>query len=225
MTHGAEGSKQPASARVAGIIADRILDGTLAPGTRIVQDELAAELNTSRIPVREALRLLESRGLVVLRANTGAWVSSMTRHDLEQSYEIRERIEPLLLADSLRHFTEEDVAELERLQDLIEANEDPEEFLRLDRRFHWCSYRRHRSPALAAIITRLWETTHHYRRALVRLTDAHTSWVVFTEHRLLIEAMRSREPQTASTILGMHINRTRLTLARHEELFEDGADA
>jgi DNA-binding GntR family transcriptional regulator len=220
MTDGPVVPKQPASERIAGVIADRILGGTLAPGTRIIQDELAAELNASRIPVREALRLLESRGLVVLRANTGAWVSSMTLHDLEQTYEIRERIEPLLLVDSLHRFEAADLAEMERLQDLMETNRDPEEFLRLDREFHWCSYRRHRSPALAAIITRLWDTTHHYRRALVRLADAHTSWVVLTEHRLLIEAMRSGQPDTATAVLTMHIQRTRLTLAQHEELFE-----
>lgn len=219
MTEGVQGPKQLVSVRIADAIADRILGGRLAPGTRIIQDELAAELNISRIPVREALRLLESRGLVVLRANTGAWVSSMTQRDLEQSYEIRERIEPLLLADSLQAFEPSDVEEMERLQDLIEANHDPEEFLRLDREFHWRSYSRNESPSLAAIISRLWDTTQHYRRALVRLTDAHRSWVVFSEHRLLIESMRSRDPETATTVLSMHIRRTCSTLSRHNELF------
>lgn len=220
MSDGADAPKQVVSVRIADVIADRILRGELAPGTRIIQDELAAELNISRIPVREALHLLESRGLVVLRANTGAWVSSMTLRDLEQSYEIRERIEPLLLADSMRRFGPDDVAELERIQGLIELNEDPEDFLRLDRDLHWCSYRQHDSPGLAAMISRLWDTTHHYRRALVRLTAAHRSWIVFAEHRLLIESMRAGDPDTATTVLAMHIRRTRSTLARHPEIFE-----
>ena len=63
-----------ASQRVADILAERILDGTLVLGTRIKQDELAEELNTSRIPVRDALRMLETRGLATLRANAGARV-------------------------------------------------------------------------------------------------------------------------------------------------------
>lgn len=214
-----DGPKQVVSVRISELIAQRILSGDLAPGTRIIQDELATELNISRIPVREALRLLESRGLVVLRANTGAWVSSMTPRDLVQSYEIRERIEPLLLADSLSRFEPPDVSEMERIQDLIEANEDPEEFLRLDRELHWCSYRRHESPDLAAILSRLWDRTHHYRRALVRLTDAHRSWVVFGEHRLLVESMRTNDLETATTVLAMHIRRTRSTLARYPEIF------
>lgn len=223
MTDEAHRSRQVSSVRIAEVIADRILSGELAPGTRIIQDELARDLDISRIPVREALRLLESRGLVVLRANTGAWVASMTRHDLEQSYEIRERVEPILLADSAQWLEAADLDEMERLQDLIEANHDPEEFLRLDRQFHWCSYRRNRSPGLEGMIARLWDTTHHYRRALVRLTDAHRSWVVFAEHRLLIESLRSGDLDTATTVLGMHIRRTRSTLSRHEDLFEDSA--
>jgi DNA-binding GntR family transcriptional regulator len=220
MTDGPDRPKQVASVRIADIIAARILSGELMPGTRITQEDLAAELEASRIPVREALRLLESRGLVVMRANTGAWVANMTLRDLEQSYEIRERIEPLLLADSMLRFDESDVAELVRLQDQIEANSDAEEFLRLDREFHWCSYRRHQSPGLASTIARLWDTTHHFRRALVRLEDAHTSWVVFAEHRLLIEAMRIRQTDTATAVLAMHIRRTRLTLSERDELFD-----
>ncbi len=219
MTAG-DSPKQVASVRIADVIASRILSGELMPGTRITQDDLATDLNASRIPVREALRLLESRGLVVMRANTGAWVASMTLRDLEQSYEIRERIEPVLLVDSMLRFDQSDLAELTRLQEQIEANKDPEEFLRLDREFHWCSYRRNESPGLASTIARLWDTSHHFRRALVRLEDAHTSWVVFAEHRLLIEAMRTRQEDTATAVLAMHIRRTRLTLSQHDELFE-----
>jgi DNA-binding GntR family transcriptional regulator len=215
-----ESPRQVASVRIAEVIASRILSGELRPGARITQEDLATELHASRIPVREALRLLESRGLVVMRANTGAWVASMTLRGLEQSYEIRERIEPVLLVDSMRRFGESDLDELTQLQEQIEANKDPEEFLRLDRGFHWCSYRRHESPALASTIARLWDTTHHFRRALVGLEDAHTSWVVFAEHRLLIEAMRSGQEDTATAVLAMHIRRTRLTLSQHDELFE-----
>ena len=61
-----------ASQRVADVVAERILAGQLKPGDRIKQDELASELNLSRIPVRDALRILETRGLVSLRANAGA---------------------------------------------------------------------------------------------------------------------------------------------------------
>jgi DNA-binding GntR family transcriptional regulator len=210
-----------ASERIADIIADRILTGRLRPGARIKQDELADELETSRIPVREALRILDSRGLVTLRANAGAWVTRMTLRDLELSYEIRERIEPLLLAESLPHLTEADIAEMESLQVQIEENDDVERFLVLDRQFHWASYRRHSAPQLAVMVGRLWDTTQHYRRAFVQLTHSQGSWIITAEHRLLLEAVRGQDLDSAATVLAMHIRRTRVALARHTELFDE----
>jgi DNA-binding GntR family transcriptional regulator len=210
-----------ASQRVAEAIADRILSGTLAPGTRIKQEELAAELDASRVPVREALRILEARGLVVLRANSGAWVSEMTRHDLSLSYQIRERIEPLLLVDSLPRLTDADLTELRDLATAIEATDDVEEFLVLDRRFHWASYRGHDAPQLAAMVERLWDTTQHYRREFARLAGTSRSWVINAEHRLLLEAVGRRDSETAEAVLAQHIGRTRLELSKHPELFAD----
>ncbi len=208
-----------ASQRIAEIIGERILSGMLAPGARIKQEQIADELAASRIPVREALRILESRGLVTLKSNSGAWVSQMDPHDLGISYQIRERIEPLLLVESLPRLTSADLAELRDIQDEIEGNDDVERFLVLDRRFHWATYRRHRAPQLAAMVERLWDTTQHYRRAFTRLAGREASWIITSEHRLLIDAISSADPETASTILTMHIRRTRLELATHPEIF------
>ncbi|MFD1960839.1 GntR family transcriptional regulator [Novosphingobium panipatense] len=135
-----------ASQRVADILAERILSGDLAPGARIKQDELAEELATSRIPVRDALRILEARGLVTMRANAGARVTSLTRRDLEVSYEIRERIEPLLLADSVPHLTDADVADLRDVMERNARTTDVDEAIALGREFHWITYRRHSVP-------------------------------------------------------------------------------
>lgn len=208
-----------ASQRVADVIRDRILAGTMPPGTRIKQDELADELAISRIPVREALRILDSLGLVTLRANSGAWVAAMSVHDLQMSYAVRARIEPLLLLDSLPHLTDSDVDQMRRVQDSIESNDDIERFLVLDRELHWLTYSRHRAPQLAGIVARLWDTTQHYRRAFVTLEGSQGSWTIQAEHRLLIEAIASRDGDTAEAVLSMHIHRTSHDLAGHPELF------
>ncbi|HEX6248471.1 MAG TPA: GntR family transcriptional regulator [Nocardioidaceae bacterium] len=209
-----------ASHRVAEAIAERILSGRLAPGTRIKQEELAAELGASRVPVREALRILESRGLVGLRANSGAWVAEMTPGDLNLSYQIRERVEPLLLLDSMPRLTEADVAELHEIQDAIEATDDVEEFLVLDRKLHWTSYRAHQTALLATMVERLWDTTQHYRREFMRLSGGPRSWVTNSEHRLLIEAIERRDGSAAEDVLALHIRRTRVELGKHPGLFE-----
>jgi DNA-binding GntR family transcriptional regulator len=213
-----------ASQRIAAALAERILAGELAPGTRIKQDELAAELQTSRIPVREGLRILAARGLVTLRSNSGAWVSRMTREDLEVSYKIRERLEPLLLEESLSRLTDEHVTRMRSLQDQIEATTDVERFLVLDRELHWTSYAGHRAPQLADIIERLWDTTQHYRRAFTRLAGRQRAWIINAEHRLLIEAVAERDVEGASSTLAQHIRRTRVELAQHPGVFTDGPD-
>jgi DNA-binding GntR family transcriptional regulator len=210
-----------ASQRVAEVLRERILSGRLLPGSRIKQDELADELSTSRIPVREGLRILETRGLVEVRSNSGAWVSQMDLHDLTMSYQIRERIEPLLLADSMPRLTEADLADLRVLQQQIEDNHDLETFMVLDRELHWRTYAGHRTPQLASMIERLWDTTQHYRREFARLIGDRGAWAVHAEHRLLVDAIASRDEDTATRVLGLHIQRTRTELARHPEIFGD----
>lgn len=216
---GSGGPSRVASQRIADLIAERILAGDLAPGTRIIQDELAEELRSSRLPVREALRILQSRGLVTLKSNLGAWVSSMNLHDCQLSYRIRERVEPLLLAESMLTLTPEDVAELEDIQTRIEGGLSVEEFLLLDRRLHWATYRRHDAGQLAAIVAQLWDTTQHYRRAFTQLNGSRRHWTISAEHRLLIEAIKDRDIETGERVLGMHIRRTRIELSQHPELF------
>lgn len=219
--HGDDGGgpSRVASQRIADLIAERILSGELLPGTRIIQDDLAEELQSSRLPVREALRILKSRGLVTLRSNQGAWVSSMDLDDCQLSYRIRERVEPLLLAESLLNLTPQDIADLEDLQTRIEAGVTVDEFLVLDRQLHWAAYRGHQADQLTEIVERLWDTTQHNRRAFTQLSGSRRLWTINAEHRLLIQAIKERDVETAESMLTMHIRRTRIELSRHPELF------
>ncbi|HRQ01183.1 MAG TPA: GntR family transcriptional regulator, partial [Terrimesophilobacter sp.] len=125
-----------ASTRIAERIRDEILGGRLAPGTRIRQEDLAARFGASRLPVREALRSLESDGLVTLVANTGAWVSRLSLEECVEIYRTRERIEPLLLAYAVPNYPESRIDELVGLADRMERARSTEEFLALDRQFH-----------------------------------------------------------------------------------------
>jgi DNA-binding GntR family transcriptional regulator len=211
-----------ASQRIAGQLRERILAGQLPPGARIIQDELAGELATSRLPVREALRILAAQGLVTLRANQGAWVTQMDMRECELNYKIREHLDPLLLAESAPHLSDDDIASLTQLQDRVDKTDDVEEFLVLDRELHWATYQHHQADELAAIVARLWDTTQHYRRAFTRLTFARRRWVISAEHRLLIEALRDRDHTSAEDILRLHIRRTRNELALHPEVFQAG---
>lgn len=215
-----------ASQRVADVVAERILTGQLKPGDRIKQDELATELNLSRIPVRDALRILETRGLVSLRANAGARVASLTVRDMELSYRIRELLEPLLLAESIPNLTEQDFAEMREVKGKLERVTDADAYMPLAHAFHWIAFRGHQAPLLAQIVERLWDTTHHYRRAyaVLALQNAELMEVMRAERDLLFGAIVRRERDLAPRMLSAHIRRTHIGLLEHGELLDRGND-
>lgn len=218
-----EKTPQVASERIAAHIRRMILDDRLLPGQRIKQEAIAEELGTSRLPVREALRMLESEGLTVFKANSGARVVSMDLAECQAVYKIRERVEPLALSESIPNLGDDDIAELDRIHTrIIETGDDIAQFLTLDREFHLLTYRGCAIPQLTAMVHRFWDSTQHYRRAFMRLADPSQTWIVHAEHGLLVEAIRSRDLTEAEHILTGHIRRTRMQLARHPELFEAG---
>lgn len=203
-----------ASQRVADALAERILSGKLKPGERLKQDELAAELETSRIPIRDALRVLESRGLVELKANASARVTSLTVQDMDISYRIREVLEPMLLGESLPDLSDRDIEQMERLKVKLDEVRDLEDYLPLSREFHWASFRGHNAPLLAQIVERLWDTTQSYRRAYANLAlkDEERMQIMRAERDLLFGAIKRREYDLAPRILAMHIRRTHMAL-------------
>lgn len=211
-----------ASERIADELRRMILDDRLLPGERIRQEAIAEELGASRVPVREALRILESEGLTVLKANSGARVSRLDLAECQAVYKIRERIEPLALSESIPNLTDADIEELERIQSEIESfSGDLARFLALDRELHLLTYSGCRIQQLNAMVHRFWNTTQHYRRAFVRLAGPGQEWIVNAEHGLLLEAIKNRDVTEAERILTGHIRRTRVQLAQHPELFED----
>ena len=205
--------------RVADELRAAILHGAYPPGTRLRQEELAAQYGASRVPVREALRILEADGLITTVANTGAWIASLSLEECAELYQVRERIEPLLLRYSLPHLTPAEVDHLGELVEQMRKTRDIERFLELDREFHLGSYRGAETTFLAPTVERLWNTTQHYRRAFTRLFDVESNRILHDEHHMLVAAIRENDPDEAERVLFGHIRRTRLQLTRHPEVF------
>ncbi|MFD4527892.1 GntR family transcriptional regulator [Streptomyces sp. NPDC058470] len=210
-----------ASQRVAAHLRDAILSGAIAPGTRIRQEEVAERLGASRLPVREALRILEAEGLTEHEANRGARVPRLTLHEVDVVYRMRERLEPLALAQSIPALDRDAIDGLTEIQRRIEATTDIGEFLTLDREFHLGSYAGCGVHQLTATVTRLWNSTQHYRRAYVSLSGPGRMWVVNSEHRLILDAVEQGDTVDAERFLSGHIRRTRIELGRHPEIFEE----
>jgi DNA-binding GntR family transcriptional regulator len=209
-----------ASERIAAHLREAILAGEIAPGERIRQEEVAERLGTSRLPVREALRILEAEGLTEHAANKGARVPRLDPAELDVLYRMRERLEPLALTESLPHLGDARIAELADIHERIMGDDDLGEFLVLDRAFHLGSYAGCPSEQLASSVTRLWNATQPYRRAFMSLEGRpHRREVVDHEHRLILDALARRDPVDAERYLAGHIRRTRIELAAHPEVF------
>ncbi len=212
-------SSDVSSARVASYLREAILGGQLRPGDRIRQEEVAEQFGASRLPVREALRMLEAEGLTELEPHKGARVPWLTRREVEVIYQMRERLEPLALAESLPRLTAADHEQLGKVQQQIEDNDDLEKFLGLDREFHMLTYSGCTVEPLNSAVARLWNSTQHYRRSYVTLGGRDRMWVVNAEHRLILDAVLRRDATDGERYLQGHIRRTRIELSRHPEVF------
>ena len=208
------------SLRIADSLREAILSGDFPPGSRLRQEEIAERLGSSRLPVRDALRILEADGLVTLKAYSGAWVAALDYDEFDTAYRIRERVDPLALALSIENITDEQVRRLHEIQARIEVTSGPEEFVVLDREFHLATYAGCRAQQLMTTVSRFWNTTQHFRRAYARTIDERGRAIINYEHELLIDAIERRDTVDAERFLAGHIRRTRVTLGSHPELFE-----
>ena len=212
-------TNQISGSRIAETLRDEILSGALAAGQRLRQEDIAERFGASRQPVRDALRLLEGEGLVTLIANSGAWVAKLSESECAEAYQIRERLEPLLLRASIPNLTPTQLAKLESLVSAIELSTDLESFLRLDREFHLLSYAGASEGMLSDLVERLWNTTQHYRRAFRNVVNPNESNITQFEHRIIMDAIARKDSDQAERALEGHIRRTRIELAAHRELF------
>lgn len=232
ITHASSGPSTPApagggdaytraSVDVASGVRELILAGTLAPGQRIRQEALAAQYGVSRVPVREALRQLESEGLVVQVPHSGARVSEISLDECLEIYRIREALEPAVLAQSVQHLSDEDHAVLRRSLDRLEAAEsDWRTWLLEDRTFHLGSFAAAEMPTALALVERFYNQTQPFRRAYFGAMAPEEMHIVHLEHRLIFDAVERRDPVDAEALQRSHVRRTRLELMREPGLAE-----
>ena len=214
-----------ASRRVADQLKEAILNGEFLPGARLFQEELAARFGGSRLPVREALRTLQSEGLIVQRPNHGAWVTRLSMDECIEIYRIRERLEPMLIADSIERQNPDDLRAALALAEKMDAAETIDEYFTYDREFHLASYKSSQLLYLYSMVERLWNVTQYYRSAYTRLVDDQGSrWILDHEHRLLADAIARRNVDDAQQLIETHVRRTRVTLAEHPEIFDVEAE-
>ncbi len=173
-------------------IRDDIISGRLGANERLKVADLAERLGTSTNPVREALQQLRGEGFVVMTPNRGARVRPMDEEFIRDIYEIEMLIEPALTKWFVGMATDADIAELERIQGQIEANNFTDQLRhgKLDTEFHMLMYGRHYNRHAAD----LWWKHREILRAISRqypVTLARRV-AVLREHRDLIARDQGR---------------------------------
>ena len=147
---------------VTDVLRDLITDGQLSPGTPLRQRNLAEQFDVSNTPVREALRRLESEGLVVTDVHRGATVARTESEELEENYRILAALEALAGSLAVAKITDDDIADIEALYRQVAAClPDDGRLAELNRQFHFRIYQCARSPMLLLLMRLLWRSFPH----------------------------------------------------------------
>lgn len=197
-------TRQTAHEYVRGVLRRAILNGEIASGTRLVQAELAAMLDVSTTPVREALRDLATEGLVQFDPHRGAIVAELSNEDVHDIYQIRMVLEPLAMRQAVDNLSD---SLLDRLRDLHQSmlNEPHSaEWVDRNRVFHMAVYETAASPRLAAIIRNLQDASVMYIGASLSDKPALRDEANH-DHAEILKALEKRDAEAAVAALTEHL--------------------
>ena len=183
---------------------DRIVSGALPGGARLLPEAIAAELGISRMPVREAIRQLDAEGYVTIRPNRGAVVTSRTRAEVFELFEIRAALEGTALRLGAQGASAETLADLDlELERLRSVRTDHASWLERHDDFHDHLCRTSGRLQLEAECRRYRLAVQPYVR--LYLKSGRTFEQPGFEHEYLIDALRSHDGALAETRARSHI--------------------
>jgi len=197
------------------VLHEAILDGRFVPGEHLRIEDLAARLGMSPMPIREALRQLDARGLVVHTPHRGARVAELSVEDLRETTEVRLTLETLAVHRAAEAFPEEQAqAAREHLTAWYRAKRDknPHAARPEHVEFHFALYSASGSRWLVRSIRPVWVNGERYR--LERVDDRETLKSRMQEHERILELCIAHEPQAAEDALYNHIASTANLVAR-----------
>ena len=186
---------------------EEILQGALAPGTRLDEASLAERFEVSRTPVREALKYLASSGLVAVRPHQGAVVTRLTVKQLIDMFQVMAELEGLCARLAARRLTPDDRARLldaHRGCEAVARHEDPEAFYRQNNVFHEVIYAASGNDYLEEETRMLRNRLGPYRRYITfqpgRIADS------LVEHQRIVDAMLAADDAAAHDQMRLHLD-------------------
>jgi DNA-binding GntR family transcriptional regulator len=192
-----------------GEVRERIMSGRLAQGATVNLEALAAELDVSTTPVREAMRRLASEGFVVLDAHRDAHVAPLTEAEARNLFEVRQQLDPLAIRLAAER---RDAADRESIQEAaghLEPLDAGSGLAALDahRAFHVALYRASHNDLLISLLDGLWDKADRYRRAALesREDSAADRARVQAEHQSMMTAVLDGDADAAEEQMRRHV--------------------
>jgi len=203
-----EESYMPVRMVVYETLREAIFRKELKPGDKLVENDLAEKLDVSRTPVREALRMLESEGLIERNPRKGLFVKGFTAEDVMEIYSIRQALEALAIRICCQRITKEEIAELQdlysKMVDAFERDDDTRLF-RLSQKFNEAIV----SPAKMPRLLNLLGTYHEYLRRfrIVSFSKSPRKAQALKEHGQILEAVIEGDADKAEKLVKMHLGK------------------
>ena len=209
--------------RVHQYLRQEILANRLPPGTELGEVALAGSLGVSRGPIREALGRLAAEGLVTARPRRGAVVTSLSKDEFLEAYQVREALEMLAIRLAVPRIT---AVQLERLQGLVDdmvacaVRDDVDGFFEANAAFHETFVDASGNRRLTETYRQLVEQMGRYRRRSLALRGSLERSIA--EHRTILRAVAAGDAERAAHLLSEHIRvpQRRLEAGQDEEVFE-----
>lgn len=221
------GARFDAQRSTPGLIADAIrtgiLDGTIVAGQQLVQDDLARAFGTSRIPVREALRQLESDGIIAYHPHRGASVALLSARDVKEIYEMRAPLEKLALRLAVPNLERVHLTAAARAIDDSTGSSSVVSFGRLNWRFHEALYEAANRPRLLRTIRNLY--IHASRWPPFAKEQRKMFAAIVGEHRGILRACERRDASAAVKALERHLAESERLLVNVIETSKKGKSA
>lgn len=194
----------PTLDRVAEALRNDIVTGAIPAASRINQSELARKYGVSRIPIRDALRILEREGFVEVEHGGGALIPPVSLMDLEEIYELREVVEPVATAIALPNIGRSQTVPMEQLCRLMEDTEDEGVWLAANGEFHRLIYAQSNRRRTITLIDNLTLQANRYLRLHSALFKEKKE-VFEQQHADILDAVRSRDVDALHEFTAEHL--------------------
>lgn len=214
-----DSTARTAADRVFEALQTAIVRGDIAPGARISETELAERFGTSRGPLREALRRLESRKLVERTPHVGIRIASLSREKLIEIYYVREALEGMAARLAAMHMTTQEMAGLRALLAEHERDEALQGDIAYfqqegDPDFHYRIINgSHNQALIALLIGDLYHLVRMYRYQFSTYTNRPQK--AFSEHLHIVDAIEARDGDLAEMLMRRHISSARQNIETH----------